>query len=157
LVIYENSSSTWSKTVLANNFYGGTALAVVDFDDDNDLDIIAGASGLGELYLWENLLITSVEGNRSNSIPEQFHLFHNFPNPFNPTTKISYNIPETSFLTLKVYDVLGNEVATLVNEEKPAGKYEVEFSATGELTSSVYFYQLKAGYYIETKKMLLIK
>ncbi|MCW8802932.1 MAG: T9SS type A sorting domain-containing protein, partial [Ignavibacteriaceae bacterium] len=80
----------------------------------------------------------------------------NFPNPFNPTTSIRYEIPEQSIVTLIVYDVLGGEVATLVNEEKPIGNYEVEFNARS-LASGIYFYQLKAGNYIKTKKMLLMK
>jgi len=71
----------------------------------------------------------------------------NYPNPFNPGTKIKFTIPQTGFTSLKVYDVLGNKVTTLVNEEKPAGEYEVEFSGN-ELTSGVYFYQLKAGNFI---------
>ena len=87
-------------------------------------------------------------------------MYQNYPNPFNPSTTISYQIPETSFITIKVYDVLGNEIATLVNEEKPTGSYEVEFqSATGswQLASGMYFYQLKVGNYVETKKMLMLK
>jgi len=83
-------------------------------------------------------------------------LFLNYPNPFNPTTAIKYQIPELSFVTLKVYDVLGNEITTLVNEEKPAGLYEVEFNKNG-LTSGVYFYQLKSESFVETKKMILLK
>jgi len=98
-----------------------------------------------------------------------FALYNNYPNPFNPVTKIKYTIPtppitsplvkgrtEEGFVTLKVYDILGREVATLVNEEKPAGEYEVEFNAT-ILTSGIYFYQLKAGEFTETRKMVLIK
>jgi len=90
------------------------------------------------------------------SNPISFDLAQNYPNPFNPSTKISFQIAESGFTSLKVYDVLGNEVATLVSEEKPTGEYEVEFSGS-ELTSGIYFYQLKAGNYIETKKMLLLK
>ena len=89
-----------------------------------------------------------------------FYVSQNYPNPFNPSTKISWQTPVSSWQTLKVYDVLGNEITTLVNEHKPAGSYEVEFSATGEgnnLPSGVYFYQLKAGDYINTKKMILLK
>jgi len=89
-------------------------------------------------------------------LPTVFALEQNFPNPFNPTTTIKYQIPELSFIMLKVYDVLGNEVATLVNEEKPQGVYTIEFEGS-KLTSGVYFYKLRAGTYIETKKMLLIK
>ena len=100
--------------------------------------------------------------------PNTFNLDQNYPNPFNPATKIKFTIPSVGTrdrvsVQLKVYDVLGNEIATLVNEEKSAGEYEVEFNAnshSGEvrnLTSGIYFYQLKAGDYIETKKMVLLK
>jgi hypothetical protein len=88
--------------------------------------------------------------------PSVFSLSQNYPNPFNPGTAISYQLPVNSFVTLKVYDVLGNEVAALVNEQKPAGEYEVEFNAS-ELGSGIYFYQLKAGSFVETKKMMLLK
>ncbi len=87
---------------------------------------------------------------------KKFTLEQNYPNPFNPSTTIKYSIPSAEFVTLKVYDVLGNEVATLVNEDKPAGGYEVEFSAA-ELSSGIYFYKLQVGSFIETKKMLLMK
>ncbi|MDP2362488.1 MAG: T9SS type A sorting domain-containing protein [Ignavibacteria bacterium] len=107
-------------------------------------------------------LITSI--NEEGGIqPEQFSLSQNYPNPFNPVTTIKYKIPNVIstegrnlFVTLKVYDALGNEVATLVNEEKPTGSYEVEFNAKN-ISSGVYFYQLKAGSFIQTKKMILIK
>jgi hypothetical protein len=89
-------------------------------------------------------------------IPEQFELFQNYPNPFNPSTVISYQLPVNSIVTLKVYDLLGREVATLVDEYKPAGRYEVEFDA-GNLASGSYFYKLQAGEFIETKKLILMK
>jgi len=105
--------------------------------------------------------LTSVENEEES--PTDFSLLQNYPNPFNPSTKIRFTIPNNVILseaknlvTLKVYDVLGNEVATLVNEEKPSGEYEVEFDASG-LTSGIYFYQLRAGKFIGTKKMILIK
>ena len=92
-----------------------------------------------------------------------FQLEQNYPNPFNPSTTIKYTIPnvtlsgvEGSRVQLKVYDVLGNEVATLVNEEKPAGNYEVDFSASN-LTSGVYLYKIQAGSFVETKKMILLR
>jgi len=93
--------------------------------------------------------------------PYEFALEQNYPNPFNPSTKISWQSPVGGWQTLKIYDVLGNEVVTLVDEYKPAGVYEVEFSVGQNsilsLSSGVYFYQLKAGSFIETKKMILIK
>ncbi|NWG27444.1 MAG: T9SS type A sorting domain-containing protein, partial [Ignavibacteriaceae bacterium] len=88
--------------------------------------------------------------------PEDFYLFQNYPNPFNPTTTLSYVIGHSSFVSLKVYDVLGNEVATLVNEDKLAGNYEVQFVAAG-LTSGIYFYKLMADNFVQTRKMILLK
>ena len=98
--------------------------------------------------------IVSVENKEY--VPTEFALEQNYPNPFNPTTTIKYQIPAPIHVTLKVYDVLGNEIATLVNEEKSAGTYETEFSAKG-LTSGVYFYKLQSGGIIETKKMVLLR
>ena len=83
-------------------------------------------------------------------------LYDNYPNPFNPSTTIRYSIPEASFTTLKIYDALGNEVSSLVNETKSAGTYEVEFNAS-DFSSGIYYYTLKAGSFTETKKMILMK
>ncbi|HEY6436364.1 MAG TPA: FG-GAP-like repeat-containing protein [Ignavibacteriaceae bacterium] len=91
---------------------------------------------------------------------EDFVLYQNYPNPFNPSTTISWQSPVSSRLTLKVYDILGNEVATLIDEYNLAGRYEIEFrpeSGIKNLSSGVYFYQLKIGNYIETRKMILMK
>jgi hypothetical protein len=99
---------------------------------------------------------------------ESYRLYNNYPNPYNPSTKIKFEIPNTEFVSLKVYDVLGKEIATLVDEEKAAGKYEVQFNSHfGEvrnlpagrlsLPSGIYFYTLKAGNFSETKKMILLK
>jgi len=97
---------------------------------------------------------TSIEDN--NVSVNEFSLEQNYPNPFNPSTKISWQSPEGIWQTLKVYDILGNEVATLVNEYKPTGSYEVEFDAS-RLSSGVYFYQLRTGEYVQTKKMILLR
>ncbi len=88
--------------------------------------------------------------------PKEYSLGDNYPNPFNPTTTISYSIPTDEKVVLKIYDILGNEVALLVNEEKTAGKYRVEFNAS-LLSSGVYIYKLQAGDFISSKKMLLLK
>jgi 3-phytase len=88
-------------------------------------------------------------------IPYKYDLSQNYPNPFNPSTKIKYQIPDINFVTLKVYDVLGNEIETLVDEEKQIGYHNIEFNAS-TLSSGVYFYRLQAGNYIETKKMVLL-
>ncbi|MCG6913041.1 T9SS type A sorting domain-containing protein [bacterium BMS3Abin03] len=89
-------------------------------------------------------------------VPDEFTLYQNYPNPFNPNTKIKYYIPKSSQVQIIVYDILSNEITTLVNEEKPAGNYEVQFDASN-LPSGAYFYKLQAGSYTKTMKMLLLK
>lgn len=105
------------------------------------------------IQMLENL-VTGTEENVSD--PREFILGQNFPNPFNPATTIKYDIPESRFVTIKVFDVLGNEIRTLVNEVKQSGSYEVKFNASA-LPSGVYFYSLQAGDQVETKKMVLMK
>lgn len=83
--------------------------------------------------------------------PVKFELSQNYPNPFNPATVISFSLPQKSNVTVKIYDILGNEVRTLINETKDAGKHSVNFNAAS-LSSGVYFYSIKAGNFTETKK-----
>ena len=99
-------------------------------------------------------------------IPTEFALYQNYPNPFNPTTKIRYQLPQESKVIIKLYDILGAEVITLLNEKKEPGVYEVEFSAKGgsasggnawNLSSGTYIYRIVAGSFVETKKMILMK
>jgi hypothetical protein len=100
--------------------------------------------------------IVGVRQSDIDQIPNSIILYQNYPNPFNPATNIRYEILERSLVTVKVYDVLGNEVITLVNEEESAGEYEIEFDGTG-LTSGIYFYQCDTGSFVETKMMILLK
>jgi hypothetical protein len=99
-------------------------------------------------------LTTSVE--QVSNYPADYTLSQNYPNPFNPTTNIEYSIPEASFVELKVYDILGNEIATLVNEEQDAGVYRADFDAAG-LTSGLYITRITAGNFTDTIKMTLLK
>lgn len=100
--------------------------------------------------------VTGTGEDENVSPPREFALNQNYPNPFNPTTVISYQLPAAGKVTLKVYDILGNEIAALVNQEQPAGMYEVKFDASG-LSSGVYFYRLSTGSFTETKKMMLLR
>jgi len=102
-----------------------------------------------------NYNLTDVK-DKTSDIPESFSLSQNYPNPFNPSTSIQYALSDKQFVQLKVFDVIGNEVATLVNEEKATGIYSVDFNASN-LPSGVYFYKLQAGSFVETKKMILLK
>lgn len=99
---------------------------------------------------------SSVTDVEDGTLPTEFALEQNYPNPFNPTTKISYSIPQNGQVQIKVYDMLGNEIATLVNEQKQVGNYEVNFDASN-LSSGVYLYKIVSGNYLETKKMVLLR
>jgi CubicO group peptidase (beta-lactamase class C family) len=100
--------------------------------------------------------VTSVELETIDEIPTGYILSQNYPNPFNPNTKINFSIPKQSSVLIKVFDILGNEVETLINEEKRTGTYEITWNAE-KLPSGVYFYRLQAGNYVETKKLVLLK
>ena len=93
---------------------------------------------------------------KRSSTPGDFVLYQNYPNPFNPITTIQYSIPKTSFITIKVFDILGKERTNLINEKKIPGNYEIEFDGS-KLVNGIYFYRMQAGDYIETKKMVLMK
>ena len=109
-----------------------------------------------ELTLYVTYCDVSLDVDDKDQLPNNMSLSNNYPNPFNPSTKIEYKIPETGRVLLKVYDLLGREVVTLVNEEKPAGSYDITFDAN-KLPSGVYYYRLASENFIETKKMVLIK
>ena len=120
----------------------------------NDNYIFASSSEKG---VWRRPLLEMISDVENTiELPKDFALYQNYPNPFNPATAIGYQLSTFSYVTLKIYDVLGNEVAVLVNEEKSAGRYEVNWNAKN-LSSGVYFNQIRAGSYIQTKKLLLIK
>ncbi len=162
--IYKRINSNWTKLskILASD--GGESDQFsyqVDLDDDifavGAPIQYAGGFYCGAVYLYSDFTTGVFESKVPVSLNE-YHLYQSYPNPFNPSTKISFTIPQTVYVSLKVYDVLGNEVATLVYEEKRAGEYEVEFSINNlQLTSGIYFYQLKASSFVQTKKMVLMK
>ena len=143
-----NNGNYWS-----NRSSGLTENAIMDLAIDTDGDIFAASFGDGVFIA--NSSITSVF-DKNISVLSTFILSQNYPNPFNPSTKIRWQSPVSGWQTLKVYDVLGNEVATLVDEYRSAGSYEVEFIGNN-LVSGIYFYRLQAGDFVQTKKMILLK
>lgn len=165
-----------SYVVLNNKMYNtssATGLWETDGTDAGTKNIITGSTGIPFVFnntvffsrnevatgieLWYyNPGLTSIDEHNTNQLPSAYTLQQNYPNPFNPTTNIEFQIPQSGFVILKVFDVLGKEKATLVNEDKPVGNYNVNFDAS-KLSSGVYFYQLRAGSRIETKRMMLIK
>ncbi|MCX6151244.1 MAG: T9SS type A sorting domain-containing protein [Ignavibacteriales bacterium] len=103
-------------------------------------------------------VVTGIEETKKSEVPKEFKLEQNFPNPFNPATVISWQLPIRSYVQLKIFDILGKEVATLVDEERDAGSYNNQFSiANNQLPSGIYFYQIKAGSFIDIKKIVLLK
>lgn len=110
--------------------------------------------GVRILTSW-GALLTAVEEEYS-TLPTTFNLYQNYPNPFNPSTVIKYQVPQNTFVNINVYDVLGNQIRTLVREEKAAGSYELRFDASN-LPSGVYFYSIQAGAFTQTKKLILMK
>jgi hypothetical protein len=102
------------------------------------------------------IIISDVKDYFESQIPSNYYLMQNFPNPFNPSTLINYSIPEQTHVILKIFDMLGNEIKTLVNKEQYAGNYEVKFNASF-LSSGIYFYRLQTGSFTDTKRMILIK
>ncbi len=154
---------------------GNASIAIVDLDkqlitvysdstkknDDvfyvNFPTVNSGYMCAGDTYILSAsfLPVTSINEQES-SLKKQFLLSQNYPNPFNPTTTINYTVPKVSFVTIKVYDALGRELNTLVNEEKSAGNYNVEFNAS-KLASGIYFYRMQAGNFVGTKKLILLK
>jgi photosystem II stability/assembly factor-like uncharacterized protein len=137
----------------------GNTYTIVDSSAHLNIDFSTPTAGwangisFGVILKWAGQPLPVKDNQKPISI---FMLEQNFPNPFNPSTKIKYSIPQSSNVVIKVFDILGNEIETLVNEEKQVGIYEVEFNAV-RFPSRVYFYQLKAGSFVETKKMLLLK
>jgi hypothetical protein len=117
--------------------------------------LVAGTHGRS-MYKIDLDMVTGIETDKGTTPLNSFVLEQNYPNPFNPSTTIQYTVGSQQFVVLKVYDILGEEIATLVNEEKSAGTYEIMFDAQ-VLTSGVYFYTLEAGSYIQTKKMILMR
>ncbi|MFN3871956.1 MAG: T9SS type A sorting domain-containing protein [Ignavibacterium sp.] len=187
IIYYDDRTTTndSASVFLSRSTDGGSTWIDTKISDHNFKPQPIG--GLGQGYQGDNIDIVSV-GNKlfpvwmdnstgiyqiwsvpisfnPNSIktelnsPSSFVLYQNYPNPFNPGTKISWQSPVSSWQTLKVYDMLGNEIATLVDEFRDAGIYEVEFNVaqTISLCSGVYFYKLQAGSFVETKKMILIR
>jgi len=144
---YDDSVSLGLKYDLVNSDnMGGIGIWALSYDGSN-------SELWNEIYLKFGLVGISQLGNE---IPNQFKLYQNYPNPFNPTTAIKFDLPKDANVSIKVYDMLGNEVVKLVDEFKKAGSYSVDFNGTN-LASGVYFYRIEAGDYVMNKKMVLVK
>ncbi len=143
-------------------FHSGYSYTSINTGIDSILTVVIaggvtpGPSITGQTLVYRDTISITGISETGNNIPSGFCLKQNYPNPFNPTTVISWQLPVRSHVSLKVYDVLGNEVAELVNEEQIAGTHQINFDANG-LSSGVYFYKLTARKFTETKKLLLMR
>jgi hypothetical protein len=146
----------WFNNSILTNYSGAWPVFAVDLEADGDTDILTTASTGNKVTLLENTTITVNALDESSNLSENFFLAQNYPNPFNPSTIIKYQIPCLSLVTIKIYDALGNEIVTLVSEEKQAGSYEVQWYSDG-LPSGIYFYELRAQDFVDVKKMILLK
>ncbi len=161
--IKSNNSTTsyWDQKVRMDGVYPPTniysSVGITNTPDERVTvwSSLIGSSNFNLIGSFWPHLPSAVEDESEDAL-NSYQLFQNYPNPFNPFTRIQYQVPSVSHISLKVYDVLGNEVTALVNEEKSAGVYEVEFDAS-QLSSGIYFYKLRAGNFIQTKKMILLK
>ncbi|GBD86793.1 hypothetical protein BMS3Abin03_00717 [bacterium BMS3Abin03] len=158
-VVYDSAAQT-GKWYLDGSLIDTVSFALVH---GNDKNISTSNFGMGFVFegIFDDLKVYSLSGatgveDASGLIPSSFKLMQNYPNPFNPSTTISYSIPNSEKVSLKVFDVLGNEIAELVNGEKPAGYYEVNFDALN-LSSGIYYYTIKAGSFVRSRKMILLK
>jgi hypothetical protein len=140
-----DNGATWSAVA------GGAGIHANQMTAYGDTTYAVAGDGI---HKFTATALTGVK--RSKTIPRSVQLWQNYPNPFNPTTVISYNVPDRAFISLKVYNVLGQQVATLVNETRPSGTYSAKFDGTN-FPSGVYFYQLKTGTFMQTKKFVLIR
>ena len=145
---------TWPVDTLTCSFPQGFDSVVVHYDSPPP----PSCQDYGTIFMADNMQVTAFIVNVASEggLPEMFALQQNYPNPFNPSTTISYQLPTQSNVTLKVFDVLGREVATLVNSVEQPGNKSVNFSANN-LVSGVYYYRLQAGNFIETKKLVLVR
>jgi hypothetical protein len=138
----------------------GLIQGTADVTDLGEYDITVevddGNGGLAIQSYTLTVEISSTLNDLDNLIPEEFNLSQNYPNPFNPTTTIGFSIPKSEFVTLKIYNLLGQEVATLISENLQVGHYKVEWDAS-QMASSVYYYLIIAGEFQEVKKMILIR
>ena len=149
-----DGGASWFEDPDVTTFLNGQNIRKI-IPADNHIGYVIGEGSYFLTVADDSTLLTPVE-EEFETLPDEYTLSQNYPNPFNPLTTIRYSVPQIELVTLKVFDVLGSEVAILVNEEKPVGNYEVEFDANS-LPSGVYLYQLKAGSYVETRKMILLR
>jgi hypothetical protein len=155
--LYENDGSqNFLKQMIAPDTDFATSVFAIDINGDGNMDIVT-ASGNDDKIAWhENQGLSSIYSENEPNIPIKDYLFDNYPNPFNASTTIRFSISTTDHVTLKIYNVIGEELYTIINEVLPAGMHKVNLDAKN-LASGLYFYSFKTSNYNEIKKLILIK
>jgi hypothetical protein len=152
---WNSPNPTQTNDLPVDNQFGRTRAGYKLGGGDDCISIWSGTSGVG-VYASRLCQTTLGIGNNNNELPHEYKLAQNYPNPFNPSTIINFSIPQSGLVKLVVYDILGREITTLVNEAKVAGNYSVTFDASS-IPSGVYFYKITSGNFVSTKKMALVK
>ncbi len=156
-VIQMNINPQFPNTGWWYDYFSGDSIMVSDTQAEITLSP-------GEFHIYTTVklptpavgIVLDIKETGDNNFPEEYNLEQNYPNPFNPSTKIKFTISDFGFTTLKIYDVLGREIKTLVNEAKSPGTYEVQFEASG-FASGIYLYKIESGSFVQTKKMILLR
>jgi hypothetical protein len=180
ILIRTNPASGWAAdmcredpTFVLTGSYGGSTFLSLDAGANFSTIAISGGSGAGELALERGFvldmrsggllklnvnynIITSIQENIITEVPKKFNLYQNYPNPFNPGTTFKFDLPVSGFVKLKIYNMLGKEITTLINENKNAGTYEINYNASA-LSTGIYFYKLEFDGKNEVRKFTLIK
>jgi hypothetical protein len=150
-------SSTWKlQSFNISSFVGGSSNMLVRFRDSCDTNLNWDGWYVDNINVTAYQVAPMSAGNNGALVPAKYELSQNYPNPFNPTTKINFALPKDGIVKITIFDLLGREVRTLVNESKTAGYYSVDFSSEN-LSSGFYFYKMESASFVETKKMMLLK
>jgi len=173
LTVITNCNPSYAGTITGNGVYNyGTSVTVTAAPNntagsnykfvnwtENNVELTKNSSYTFIITANRNLVANFVDATsveKESGIPKEYSLLQNYPNPFNPSTTVKYTIPKSEFVTLKIYNLLGREILTLVNEEELPGNYEVKLDGTN-LSSGIYFYKLQTEDFTQTKKMILLK
>jgi len=152
-----------SHTIISSELSadGAESVYAADVDGDGDMDVLSASHRDDKIAWYENMKITNINEKYVFNIPEEYKLYNNFPNPFNPRTIIRYEIPTSCSVELSIYNQLGQKVYTLVNKWQTAGTYQVVWDGKDDqgqpVASGVYVYQIKAGDFVEARKMVLMR
>lgn len=166
ITIFSLTTNTLSQVIflphtITTNTGRAEAVFAADVDGDGDMDVLSAYRDDDKIFLHENLSSVTSVRFEALDVPEQFVLYNNYPNPFNPTTTITYDLPEAANVVLKIYNLLGQEVRTLLNTQQQRGVKSVVWDGRNALgvkvSSGIFVYRLQAGALVKTKKMILLR